>query len=568
MTTRPGQVVSTSIEATPVNNDVRADIGVFPRKAIECSPPIIAGPLTLAAEPPPPTTTRPGAVVQSLAAGEDFFELMHVLPRSFDFGFVLTTQLVPVEVFNGYRRQDNLWNAWVNNAGAGVSLLGMPSLPVTVFALGGILMDLEVTPNGPAIVDTTLDFVFNVSTIYTPITLQRVVLLVNRPENGYDEILEFLTDIRTRKDGSEQRNSGRKNPRQIFDLEMFLEEGLDEERARFENFLFDWQSQVFGVPVWHEETALTAAVTAGATTLPVQSTAFADFRVDGLVAVIDELTGATDVVVSTVINPTSIELDNGVANSYPAGAAVLPLRAATAEPLIQGQRELNEVSRVKLLFSVIDNDISIASLAAFQSFDGKLLLSGYIFSDGQSQELFERQITKLDPGTGIVYRDSQWDRNKRASAWTAVVRGRQAGWEHRQMLHAIRGPQISFYVPTQRDDLVPIMNLNSGSAALDVANAGYAQFVRQRVPKASIRVTFNNGDPQLLRSVLTSVEVDATRETLTLNGTWPTTYTPAQVDRIEIVEKVRFDSDTIRIRHEGAGGQVSRIMAPLKTLFV
>ena len=136
------------------------------------------------------------------------------------------------------------------------------------------------------------------------------------------------------------------------------------------------------------------------------------------------------------------------------------------------------------------------------------------------------------------------------------------------MLHAIRGPQISFYVPTQRDDLVPIMNLNSGSAALDVANAGYAQFVRQRVPKASIRVTFNNGDPQLLRSVLTSVEVDATRETLTLNGTWPTTYTPAQVDRIEIVEKVRFDSDTIRIRHEGAGGQVSRIMAPLKTLFV
>ncbi len=567
MTTRPGEIISTPIAVTPDNNGVRTDIGVFPREAIEASGAIFAGTLTIAAEPPPPTTTYPGHVAQSLSAGVDFFELMHVVPRSFDFGFVLTTQLVPVEVFNAYRRQDNSWTAWVNNAGAGVSLVGMPILPVTVFALGGIQMDLQVTPNGPALVDTTLDFVFNVGTIQTPITLQRVVLLFNRPENGYEETLEFLTAIETHKSGSEQRVSTRKNPRQIFDLEYFLEETSGDERARFENFLFDWQSNVFGVPVWHEETALTAAVTAGATTLSVQSTAFADFRVDGLVAVIDEVTGVSDVVTVLVVNPTSIELGNGLANSYALGAPVLPLRAAYARPLIQGQRAINEVSRVKMLFEVIDNDVSIASLAAFQSFEGKLLLSGYIFADGTSGETFERQITELDPLVGTRFRDSQWDRNKRSSFWSTLVRGKQETWEHRQMLHAIRGRQISFWLPTQRFDLRPILSLNSGSAALDVANVGYSQFVRQRVPKSVIRVTFSNGASQLLRTVLSSAEVDDTRETLTLNAAWPATYAVSDVARIELVEKVRFDSDAIRIRHEGAGGRVSRFSAPVKAVF-
>ena len=227
---------------------------------------------------------------------------------------------------------------------------------------------------------------------------------------------------------------------------------------------------------------------------------------------------------------------------------------------------------MKIDFRVTDNDVpsGFADLTPFDSFDGKLLLgsgiSPHIFSGPESNEVFERQITVIDNETGAVFQDSDWDRGRNVRRWSVVVGTREALWQHRRMLHAIRGRQIAWYLPAKRGSLRPVLSLASGSDELNISNIGYTQFVRSRQPMNVILVTFNNGDPALTRTVLSSVVVDSTRETLTLDGTWPSTYAVSDVERIEYVQKVRFDADRITLRHFGGGGHATRIAAPIKTV--
>jgi hypothetical protein len=573
MVGRSGFTTATpSIEAQPRNSDLtQQDSGVFPSYPYlvpATANLVVGGTLTKNQnnQPGQPITGRSGYKDQELSAGFDFFEHAHVIPRSFDFGFVLATQVTDIEVYNAYRRTVISWDTYVNNAGAGVTLLGQPGLPVNVPAQGGIAMQLQVTTQGPAVVDSTLDFGFSPGgTLLVPILIERVVLFAQRPENEYDEFLEWLTDILRHKDGSEQRPSARENPRQFFEFDYFLDDGT--ERTSFENFLFDWQSRVFGVPIWHEEAVSTQAALVDDTTIFVDSTDYADFRVGGLCALIaDEDT--FDVVPIAVVNPTSIVLENGVLNPYPIGTAVLPLRTAEARASISGSRFLNNASTIKLRFRVLDNDVGgIADLSAFSSYNGRLLYDLFNFAIGGRSEQFDRQITVIDNQTGIVDQDSQWDRHRRKSGWGAVMRGKQAMWEHRQMLHAIRGRQTAWYLPTNRTDLDVLEDLVSAAATIEVGNTGYNQFVRERQARNVIRVTFNNGDPPLVRTILSSTVISATRETLTLDDTWPSAYTVAEIDRVEFVEKLRFDSDRIKIQHGGAGGRTAKITAPVRTVF-
>lgn len=521
-----------------------------------------------------------GEVRQDLATGLDFFELAHVIPRKFEVGFVFSTQTLSVLVFNGFRKTTISWSDFVNGAGAGVSLLNAPTFPEDVHPLGtfsGAIatpMLLQVTQEGPATIDSTLGFVFSSGTVNVPITLQRVVAFIHRPENDYEEVLEWGTDVIPKKGGTEQRPSFRKNPRQLFEFVYFVDDS-SVEQPTLENFLFDWQANTFGIPIWHEEQPITSAITAGATTIEVDTTEYSDFRVGGLVFLLDETTSPVtfEVLSISAVNPTSVITDSPIANSYPLTpipASAMPLVPAITNGLARGSRFLNNASTVSLPFLVVDNDVpsALADLSAFSSFGGKLLIDGYNFPGGSnSAETFQMQLTVFDNGTGNVSQSSAWDRHKRASSWHVIVGTQQGLWEHRQMLHAIRGRQTSFYLIRSRSDLIPNAVLTSGDDDLFVENVGYTQYVFQRQPKNVVRVTFNNGDPALLRTVVDSEEVSATQERLEMDANWPSTYQVADVDRIEFVEKVRFDSDRLKIRHFGGAGHASRIGGPVKAVF-
>lgn len=512
-----------------------------------------------------PLTDAQTNEVANLHAMFDWYEHFHVVPRGFDFGNLLSDQSVAIEVFSAFRSARHEWTAFVNNAGLGVELVGEPALPALIFAFQGYQMTLDVSTIGDPFVDETLDFFFDVGgTIFVPIEIQRIVLWGNRPEQEYVEVLSFLTDVLRKKDGSEQRPSLRKNPRQFFEFDYFEEEGTF--RQTLENLLFDWQARAFGVPDWIDECFLSAAATAGDMILTVDETAFRDFRVGGLVCVfLDQQT--FDVTEITAKTATTISLASPLLNSWPAGTSVFPLKVCEAPGSIQGGRYPVGLSQKAIRFRVQDNDASLANLAPFSSYNGKLLVDrGNSMRSGTIGETFTIELDEIDNATGARLVSSSWRSHKRGHRLSIRAQGRQAIWELRGLAHAIRGQQVSFYVVRDSDDLEPAANLVSGSNSLTITRVGYTQFVRQRQPKNVLRINFASGAAPLFRVVASSSLPSPGIEELVLDTTWPATFTPSQISRIEYVEKVRSDTDDLRLEFS-PGELLAHLTFPVQVVF-
>jgi hypothetical protein len=493
--------------------------------------------------------------------GFDFFEKMHVIPRTLHLGNILSAQAIPMELFNGFRRLAQSWTSFVNNAGIGTDLVGTG--PVQFIApLDSILRVLEIGTAGPAIVDTTLDFGFTVYTLEIPISFQRVVLFaVVPPETPYEEVLEFKTDILEKVNDTEQRISVRKRPRQEFVLEFRVEDGR--ERVKVENFLFRKLGSSFGLPIWHEATPLTAPAIATDTVIAVGDTDFADFRVGGF-AVIYVDGDLFDVLSVASFTTTSITFSNPLTNSYPRGTSVIPLRIARTEPKADGARWPVNLSRVQLTFTVEDNEIDIADASAYGTYAGRVLFDDYNFVRGTSDEGWDMKVAVFDSESGQVFQQALSDRMRHRAEKMFLVDGRENIWRLRQLMHYLRGKQKSFWLPTFRDELVPVLPLVLSSNTLDIENVGYAQFVDSLQPRNVIRLTLVDGTVHI-REILSSLEVDATRETLTLDDVWPAAIAIDDVERIEFVEKMRFDTDRIRIRYEPGKG-VAVLQAPVRAV--
>jgi len=515
----------------------------------------------------PAVSTYPGYFNGTEATGKDWYESFHVLSRSYDFGNVISAQSQALVVYNAYRRTNQTVTGIVNNLGDGTTVGGSPTLPATVAFQSQLDLTIDVAVSGAASVDSTIDFTFGTGmTISVPVTLSRLVFFSVPPEMPYTEILEFLTDIRTHLDGTEQRAALRKNPRQSFNFTYLVEEGT--EQSIIDNIIFDWQHRLFGVPVWHELTRLTSTASIGTTTINVGDTDYADFRDNTLLVLFDSQTNFEVIEIDSHTS-TTITLKSATTIEFTEGTIVAPLRLAEMTTNISGRRFSVNLSSRSITFTVTDNDSNIGAIAAGTwptTFNSKVVFDDDNGIGNQLTESFQRRFTRIDNRTGKATQLSQWTRGKRVSAKTFYASGRQAVWETRQAVHFHKGRLTSFYLPTFWNDLTPETGIASGSNTIDIVHVGYTRFVQSRQPWNTIRITFVDGTTPIIHTITSSEEVDSDTERLTVTPSWPSTQSLANIEKIMFVEEARFDSDRITFQHE-LGNRLVRISAPVKTVF-
>lgn len=525
-----------------------------------------AGTLVIVTPPAVPATTFRGQSLERSSGGyQVWFEEFHVLPRSFDLGNVLSFQSIPIYVFLASKRRQETWSAFTNNAGAGVELTGDPALPVVMDPFTQFSMQLEISATGDPFVDSFLVFDFSTGTTIVPISLERIVLFELRPEIPYAEVLTFLTDVIQAKSGKERRQALRKNPRQTFDYEYLVD---DVDRADFENRLFDFHARQFGVPIWFDDSDLSVAVLAGDTVVNVNSTAFRDYRVGGL-AVILAANGTFDVLSLTAVGATTLTSSSPTVNAYPLGLAtqVFPLPTCRLPSKLNGKRWPVNLSSMRLPFSPADNDSNLASIAHFPTlYKGKPVIESGQIVNGTLSESFETRVTVIDSGVGLLEQTSPWDGMRHGSQLELRAQGRQAAWELRRFAHWLRGKQVTFYVPRDAPDIIPKADLLNLSTAMTIENIGYYQYVRQRRPRNSIYIKLTNGTVLMRDIVNSAASLDPTQEGLTVDIAWAGTTLLANISRISFLEKMRLDTDAVRLEFD-VNAQTVRLRAPIVTVF-
>jgi hypothetical protein len=505
-------------------------------------------------------------VFDDQSVGRDFYEDFHVIPRAFDFGNILSTQSSPIDVFSGYRAEIRTWSSFVNNAGAGTSIVGIPSLPTVMNPLAGYAMTLEVSTSGNPSVDDDLGFVFDfgVTTINVPIKLNRIVLFPVLPEMPYTERLRFRTDVLPKESGKEQRIKLRKNPRQFFDWRIRIDDGTFD-KSRMDTLMFDWQGRTWGVPLWHQGTLLSVAATAGDLTINVLDTDNADYRVAGLAIVFVDGT-LFDVQTVASLTSTTVTFSNALLSGYPVGALVAPLRTGVMKDAVTARRFVSGDQEISANFRVLDNDANLADLTGWATYKTKVLLDTCnIMRSGSLTETYLHNSIVIDSGTGLSVKDSPWDNGKRSTTLTLRANTRAEVWDLVQLLHALAGRQVSFYVPTFGKDLNATLPLATASQDLVIGNVGYTQFIRNRQPRNHIWVKLVDGTT-FTREITSSVETNSSVETLELDAAWGQDVTVAEIERISYLEEVRFDTDDLSIEYSLGARQVY-VTAPIISTF-
>lgn len=493
-------------------------------------------------------TDYPGWAGEILTPGGDWFEMVHVVPRSIDFGNILATIEETFELFNAYRTQNVSLTAFTNDVDPGSDVTDLPSLPYTLGALNGVVLTCETTLTDDPNFDGNLVFTFDVGDAYLAIQGVRLILWYFEPESPVRERLAWLTDVHQARGGSEKRTSPRESPRQSFTHRYRL---YGQERRQARMYLMDWQSQLFGLPLYEAQVALTADVSAGAFTINVTTRSYSDFRVGGQ-AVVFTSRDTFDALVIDSMTATSITFTTALQNSYEAGTVVAPIRRVQIADLVTADQHRLNLEDFSATFEVQDTDVNLADTSAFSSYEGKVLLDDCNPVVRTVAERFRTRVSVIDGKTGLREYRGRWPNMKRGHVQTFSGRTRQGVWEMRQLLYALRGRQVSFYTVTWSPDLLVTGTLTATQDLMDIENIGYTRFAQKRNPMRHVRILFTDGSV-LLREITDAEVVDADTERLTVDFAWPSTKTPSEVARVEFVELVRFDSDEIEIEHEEPG---------------
>jgi hypothetical protein len=492
---------------------------------------------------------------------DDWFERVILLPGTLNVGVLVSPTTFVVQLFNSYRRARKTWYASTDFAGDGISITNEPVLPVSIAPLDGYALDFRFLTTGPPRIHGWWQFDFGLVDLTLVIVGQRGILLPFPPEAPTVERMQFLTDVLERADGHERRMSLRETPRQVFDMDIILS---DSARRRLNYVLLDSQSKLIDVPVWFDATVLSAAAEEGDTSVAVQSTSYRDFRVGGR-AVVFQDEEVFEVLQVDAVNPTSLEFSSSLSRAFAAGAQVAPVRRGFVNEVARGEKAQVNAQRTRITFTVVDEgDPDLSDTAGFSEFEGKVLMDDPNMVEGTLPEALERRLVQYDNGTGILQVESDWDVSRRGHSKTFLSTTKQRLWQVRQVLHALRGRAVSFYIPTFFDDLLPTRSVSAGASTITVKNDGYTKFVRNRQPADVLRILLVSG-ASVVRRVIGSVELGEDEEQISVSEPWGIDATPAQIARVEIVEKVRLDDDEIRLVHLDSNGNAA-VDVPVKAV--
>ena len=527
----------------------------------------------------PPLTNNAGVDAQENSVGFDWFNKIHLLPRgTFNFGLILSQKTATYEVFNSWR-QDITFTALTNNIGSSVTLPDLPTPPTTMGAFTSfldptsthasgssknkVLLEIVVAKDGPPTFDDTLVWDFSTGdSAVARLTGSRISIIPAIYESEFDETWDFISDTIAADDGTEQVLSLVGYPVQGFRVTYSLDA---EDRQRMQMLLMDAQSRLLAFPVWHEDIFSTATASIGATSVAVSATTDVDYRVGGY-AILWSSATAYDVVQLTSVSTNSLGFTSTpLTGSYSSGTRVAPLRLGYIVSDVPSSRALVNLDQYTVQFRVTDNETGMfaGSTTGWSTYSTKVLLDDPNIVDGAMEVLSTTRVQVIDNDSGVVEYIRLWNKNRRNSAKGFSIRSRSEMMRVKKLLLALRGPQVSFRLPTFAEDVTVVANLASASFTMDIRHIGYTKYAQSREPRKVFRITFTDGT-SLVRVVQSSVEVSTSVERLTLDLQWPSNKTVAQISRVEFYEPVRFDTDVFTFRYQRTGW--ASLRAPVKTL--
>lgn len=366
------------------------------------------------------------------------------------------------------------------------------------------------------------------------------------------ERLRFLTQIIAGHDRTEQRIAHRCDvaglavPNQIFSTQLAV--FGDEAAARLEAMLDGWLKQTWAVPVWPMAQRHTATLPAGSTALAVD-TRWCDYRADGL-AMIWQSDSAYEVVVVDSVADSALTLKDGTLAAYAGGKWILPCRIGWVTSATDLVRYGGGVV-AGLAWEIDGGDLAaVTGYAAAMEYDGMTVVTDPARSTGDFGSSHDSDFAVLGGDTGPfeIVSNSVVNEVSQTHGW--ICRTLEEAWRLRQFVHAMKGRQSAFLVPTFKRDLVLSRDAAPSDTVLYVAHRGLT--ANRSADSQRTYLAFRPaGGSIVVRRITNIAEVSASEEAITLYSSGGLTCAAGQ--SLCWVDKCRLASDEVVFEWLGRG---------------
>lgn len=477
---------------------------------------------------------------------DDFYQRVHIVPRNIALGAVASAQVRTLDVWNAWIDQTLSLPALATTGADGLVITAPGAYPLAFAPLQLRTWSVAVTPDGPPVIDAKLTFAFSAQpALDVTITGSRLVVFGWAPDWGQSvsERLQWRTDVLTAPySGVAQRRALRALPRRAFE---FASAAENRDRAALDAALGAWSAREWGLPIWPDGERLSAAVAAGALSIPA-SPSGRDYSAGGLVLLLADPLHYEAAEVDSV-GAGNLTLARPLINAWPAGTPLLPLRRARLAQYASTARAHDAATRGRLAWD-ISEPCDWPTTLALPLYRGLPVLEQRIEESVDPRQDYQRIASTLDNGLGAVVVDDTAGVPVLLHSHRWLLDSRAAAAAQRSLLYALRGQQGVLWACTWASDLVPVATLIGSSVLLDVQSVGYAAFLVGQIGRRDLRIELAGGSVYY-RRVVAAVAVDADTERLTLDAALGVTATAADFARVSYLAPCVLAGDDVEIQH-------------------
>lgn len=485
---------------------------------------------------------------------------IHVIPVVYYLGNVLQPEVRVVEVWNAWPRDSKTLSQIVETGTTGIVLIEPGSTPLLYVQLSSKDYTLEISDEGPAVIEANYVFDFTSEAPELDIYGQRSIAFAFCPQRPIKEMLEWRTDILESYDGDEHRIRGRRLPRQLFEYDYLIP---DPEARRWAlNTIAGQHGYAFGVPVFPMMRPLTADISAGVTVIPVDTT-YADFRESStftseLVMLWRDWDDYEVVqVIAGGVAPSSLTVERPTIGGHTAGDTfAIPLQIMYSNDPIEWEESPNNVLFLKVGW--LSTEVAdIGDVSGLPTLDGLPVLAGYNFIDRRLGEKVTRNYTLIDPESGVF--DVKFGRTVTEIASVKGFEARTAEdcWTMREIICGLNGRQTSFFLPSYRNDFTLASPIGSSATQIHVETVGFDRFLAGAPPWDAIMIELYDGT-QFFRQI-TLTEPGSGDEVITIDSSLGQLVNQSDIRFFSIMYRMRFNVDRVEIEHKHVGEMSSRI---------
>ncbi len=361
------------------------------------------------------------------------------------------------------------------------------------------------------------------------------------------ERLEFLTDIMPAHKDYEQRVALRPyGPRRVFEYQIPLPDARS--RQIFNNITFT-PNQSYYVPVCSDLTLTTGTATDSGVDLDAQ---YRDFDTDGF-AMLWSNPWTYDFVTIEGTTSTSISYTTTLANSWPEGSVIVPMRRAYLEQKVSAKHHASNVETVSCEFLVLAEEQSTNRYKTYTRLTHKFFYE-FDFAPASVSWVDEKPYTieyrgaNIDFEAGIFSQRSQDTGPSKTLRVRVLFDTRADIGEFLDWLRQIKGRQKLTWVPSFQSDLEYVSGTGS---TIKVRDDGYLNVWTATPTRRELKAFYTAALSFLTQTTSATAAVSDGSNGVDLTLSWP--LTGASIDHISFLHLCRLNSDTVELQWHQKG---------------